>query len=135
MPLKTLLDESPGLNLTPMIDVVFNLIIFFMVSTTFAQIERDIDLQVPQVSHGEALSEAPAHRVVNVHRDGRVTLDGQDVTLQQLTQRLASARAQYADLGVDVRGDAQTAHQHMAEVLHACKLAGIKEIGISVTFK
>jgi biopolymer transport protein ExbD len=133
MPLKTQHDDLPALNLTPMIDVVFNLIIFFMASTTFAQLEREIDLKVPEVSRGEALTEAPAHRVVNVFRDGRITLDREAVTSEQLTQRLIAARRQYAELGVLVRGDAQAVHQQMAEVLSACKRAGIQELGISVT--
>jgi biopolymer transport protein ExbD len=108
--------------------------IFFLVATTFPQPERDLAVQLPQVAEAEALSEAPAHRVVNVHRDGRVTLDQQDVTLPDLTTRLTAARQQYANLGVQVRGDAQAMHQRVAEVLHACKQAGVRELGISVTF-
>ena len=49
MPLKTHQDEMPAINLTPMIDIVFNLIIFFMVSTRFTEIERKVDLSVPEV--------------------------------------------------------------------------------------
>ncbi len=135
MPLKTLQGEEPGLNMTPMIDCVFLLNIFFLVATTFPSPERDLSVELPQVAAAEALSEAPAHRVVNVHRDGRVTLDQQEVTLDDLTARLAAARQQYQDLGVQVRGDANAIHQRVAEVLHACKQAGIRELGISVTFK
>ena len=50
MPLKTHLDEQPSLNLTPMIDIVFLLIIFFMVGTKFTELERKIALEVPQIS-------------------------------------------------------------------------------------
>ena len=53
MPLKTHLDEQPTLNLTPMIDIVFLLIIFFMVGTKFTELERKIALQVPEVSDVE----------------------------------------------------------------------------------
>jgi biopolymer transport protein ExbD len=135
MPLKTHLDEQPVLNLAPMIDIVFLLIIFFMVGATFARMERDIELEVPEVADAGALTDAPAHRVVNVYRNGRVTLDRQEVTLAQLTSELASAREQYDSLGVHVRGDAHAVHQRVAEVLHACKRAGIKELGISVKFQ
>lgn len=50
MPLKTHTDEQPSLNLTSMIDVVFLLIIFFMVGTKFTELERKIGLQVPEVN-------------------------------------------------------------------------------------
>jgi biopolymer transport protein ExbD len=135
MPLKTTRGEEPGLNLTPMIDVVFLLNIFFLVATTLPRPERDLDVELPQVAAAGALSEAPAQRVVNVHRDGHITLDGRDVSLDELTHKLTAARSQYADLGVQVRGDALSYHQRVAEVLQACKQAGIRELGISVAPK
>ena len=132
MPLKTHLDEQPTLNLTPMIDIVFLLIIFFMVGTKFSELERKIGLRVPEVTNAEALTAAPEPRVVNVYRDGRITLDRTPVTLQELTQSLAAARSQYNELGVLVRGDANGRFQLVAEVLNACKQADVRELGISV---
>ena len=133
MPLKTsTLDELPALNLTSMVDVLFLLIIFFMVGTQFTDQEKNIDLDVPQVSEGGALTSAPERRVVNVDRHGRVLLDRQAVTLDELTARLAAARREYAGLGVIVRGDGQGEFQSVADVLSACREAGIEEMGISV---
>jgi biopolymer transport protein ExbD len=132
MPLRTHLDEQPTLNLTPMIDIVFLLIIFFMVGTKFTELERKIGLKVPEVTDTGALTAAPERKVVNVYQDGGVTLDRTPVSLQELTERLAAARAQYEDLGVLVRGDAQGQFQRVAEVLNACKQAGVRELGISV---
>jgi len=132
MPLKTHVDEQPTLNLTPMIDVVFLLIIFFMVGTKFTELERKIGLKVPEVSDSGALTAAPEKKVVNVYHDGKVTLDRVPVTLEELTRRLAAARSQYADVGVMIRGDGQGPFQRVAEVLNACKQAGIGELGISV---
>lgn len=132
MPLKTHMDDAPTVNLTPMIDVVFLLIIFFMVATKFSELERKIRLQVPAVAGARALTPAPAKRIVNVYRDGQTTLDRQPVTLAQLKRRLARARSQYQDLGVLVRGDADVRYQYVANVLDACKQAGVSELGISV---
>ena len=132
MPLKTHRDEQPTLNLTSMIDVLFLLIIFFMVGTKFTELERKIGLQVPEVTDVGALTPAPEQRIVNVYQDGHVSLDHEQVTLKELTNRLASARSQYKDLGVLIRGDAAGSFQRVAEVLAACKQAGIAELGISV---
>lgn len=132
MPLKTHLDEQPTLNLTPMIDIVFLLIIFFMVGTKFSELERKIGLEVPSVVDSGTLTAAPARRVVNVYRDGTLTLDRESVTLAQLSENLAAAQQQYSDLGVLIRGDASGQFQRVAEVLNACKQAGIAELGISV---
>ena len=132
MPLKTHVDEPPVMNLVSMIDVLFLLIIFFMLSAQFTEMERSIALEVPTVSAGGALSSAPEKRVVNVARNGEITLDREVVTLDQLTARLADARQQYSDLGVLVRGDGSGPFQNVADVLNACKQAGINELAISV---
>ena len=132
MPLKTQQDEQPTLNLTPMIDVVFLLIIFFMVATSFAEMERDIELQLPEVAAARAPTSAPKQRVVSVRADGEVALDGQRMSLAELTQRLAAARSEYPELSVVIRGDASCAFQHVAASLAACKEAKITDLGITV---
>ncbi|MCA9267569.1 MAG: biopolymer transporter ExbD [Planctomycetales bacterium] len=135
MPLKTHIDEQPSLNLTPMIDVVFLIIIFFMVGTKFVELEKNINLKVPQVSDRGTLSAAPQRRVVSVYRDGQLTLDREPVTLSELTQKLSDARAQYEDLGVIVRGDAEGDFQNVAAALNAVHQAGVADMGIAVRFE
>jgi biopolymer transport protein ExbD len=126
------MDEQPSINLTPMIDIVFLLIIFFMVGTKFVEMERKIAVQVPAVRDAQTLTPAPEKRVINVYRDGQISLDRRPMTIQQLTAELASSRQEYADLGVIVRGDAEGAFQNVATVLNACRQAGIADMGISV---
>jgi len=132
MPLKIQHDDRVHLDLTPMIDVVFLLIIFFMVATKFTELEHDIGLQLPEVNSATPLTSAPRQRVVNVHDDGRATLDGQEVTLAELTTQLAGACRDYPQLSVVIRGDASSPFQHIAAVLAACKDAHVTELGITV---
>jgi biopolymer transport protein ExbD len=132
MPIKTQLDEAPTVNLTPMIDVVFLLIIFFMVAAKFTELERKLGLRVPAVATTVPLTPAARKRVVNVYQDGRITLDRESVTLEQLIRRLSNARSEYMGLGVLIRGDAGVRYQRVADVLAACRQAGIAELGIAV---
>lgn len=132
MPLKTCHDELPQLNLTSMIDVVFLLIIFFMVAAKFSDDERQLDVRVPQVSSPSALTPPPQAREVAVQADGVLELDGQPATPAELTSRLAAALGEYPDLKVIIRGDAEAAFQHVAEALAACQEAGVAELAISV---
>lgn len=133
MPIKqSQFEEMPMLNLTSMIDVLFLLIIFFVVGARFNDAERQIELKVPSVGGGGALTSAPNKKIVNVYRDGQIMLDGQAVSLEQLTSQLTAARAQYQRQGVLVRGDGEGQFQLIASVLGACKQAGISELGISV---
>ncbi|NIP84795.1 MAG: biopolymer transporter ExbD [Planctomycetales bacterium] len=132
MPIKTHSDEQPSLNLTPMIDIVFLLIIFFMVGTKFSEMERKIGLELPSVSDSGTLSAAPEKKLVNVYQDGRIELDRTTVSLAELTERLAVARREYPKLGVLVRGDADSKYQSVARVLNACRQAGISKMAVSV---
>ena len=132
MPLKTHQDDLPVLNLTPMIDVVFLLIIFFMVATKFVEIEHDIDLELPEVAAAAPSTPTPKQRVVSVRADGTVTLDGEAVTLEELRDRLARAVAEYPATSVVIRGAAACPFQDVAAALSACKDAHVSELGITV---
>jgi biopolymer transport protein ExbD len=132
MPLKTHHDEEPTLNLTAMLDIMFLLIIFFMLGTRFVDDERKIGLHVPQVADRGALTPAPSRRTVNVYRDGAITLDQKQVTLPELVEKLKAARREYNELGVLVRGDGEDKYQRIVAVLNACKQAGIQNLGIAV---
>ncbi len=132
MPLKTFQDESPALNLTPMIDVVFLLVIFFMVGTKFTD-EHDMQLKVPVVGKAApSHSVEPQRRTVNVLSDGRILFNDQQLTLDELERRLQEERQAYPTLRVAVRGDAEGSFQSVAGVLGACRAAGIRTMAISV---
>lgn len=132
MPIKTHQDEKPALNMTPMIDILFLLIIFFMVGTKFTEIERKIDLEVPEVSDTKTPETPSQHKIINVFRDGSVTLDEEQMDLKELENRLASLRQQSSSLSVIIRGDAEGAFQNVASVLSACRQAGVSDLGVSV---
>ncbi len=135
MPLRTQRDEDTSINLTPLIDIIFLLIIFFMVGTRFSELdetERNINVQVPQVADATTLTPAPPKKVINVLADGSVTIDQEPVTMPQLAQKLAESRAQYQKLGVVVRGDANALHQNVADVIATCRQAEITDLNIAV---
>ena len=132
MALRTQVEEIPTLNLTSMIDVLFLLIIFFVIGTEFIKAERQIELTLPQVSENEALSAAPEKKVINVYSDGQITYERQEISLEELKARLAAAHEKYLALGVLVRGDATAPFERVANVLNTCKQAGISDLAISV---
>ncbi len=135
MPLKVNKDDQQSINLTPLIDIVFLLIIFFMVGTRFSELneqEKSIKLEVPQVGAAVALTAAPKKRVINVLKDGKIVLDDETVTIGQLYDELKDTKNQYQQLGVIVRGDANSKYQNVADVIATCKRAEINDLNISV---
>ncbi len=132
MPLKTHADPEPAINLTPMVDVVFQLILFFLLGTKFTEMERKIGLEIPRVTASQALAASADRHVINVYPDGSITFNGTPVTLEQLIRRLQDATQPGGAHGVLVRAHAQGPFQSVASVLGACKEAGVRQLGIAV---
>lgn len=135
MPLKTTSDEQPSLNLTPMLDIVFLLIIFFMVGTRFSELneqEKQLPISVPEVSAGTALTAPPKQKVIHVFADGRIHFDDQEIGLDALLTQLQTAKQNYRQQGVVIRGDAGSRHQDVVSVINACRQADILDIAVAV---
>jgi biopolymer transport protein ExbD len=132
MPLKTTPPEEPTLNLTPMIDVILTLVIFFMVGSRFAEEENALGVKVPSVSSKAATTAAVEPKVVSVYPDGRVFLGAQPVSLENLVSQLETLKAQQRKLSVLVRGDRGASHGRMTDVYDACRRAGANEVSIAV---
>ncbi|MCA9102718.1 MAG: biopolymer transporter ExbD [Pirellulales bacterium] len=132
MPIKISAAAQPTLNLTPMLDVVFLLIIFFMVGTKFAEMERRIEVNVPEVGHAGPLTSAPEKRVIHVTSQGEVFLDDAPVTIDELAAAIAADVEKFPQQSVLIRGDGNSGFQRVADVLSVCKHAGVAELAISV---
>ncbi|RMF96956.1 MAG: biopolymer transporter ExbD, partial [Planctomycetota bacterium] len=129
MPLRTSREEMPTLNLAPMIDVVFLLLIFFLVGTKFSELERKIRLQLPEVSRNAALDVAGGRHTIDVYRDGSLRLDGHQIALEELEDTL---RHEGNLASVMIRADRAGAFQHVAAAMSVCKAAGVRQLGVSV---
>ena len=132
MPLKTRHNEELTLNLTPMIDVVFLLIIFFMVATNFSDMQRNVQLELPQVAGAGSAPPPNKPRVVTVFADGSIELDHVRVTREELIASLTEARNIYGNLEVVLEGDGNCQFQYIADTLAACQQAKITQIGLTV---
>lgn len=119
--------SDEGLNLTPLVDVVFLLLVFFLAATTLAREEVELDLRLPEARSGAAPG-ADRALVVNVFADGRIVVDGRELTLEALRQRLAAAWQRDRDQAVLVRGDHAAQFGIGLQVLDACRLARIQKV-------
>ena len=121
-------------NVTPLIDVVFLLIIFFLVSSHLARQETQLELDLPSATSGQEAHASTAPRVtINVLPDGRLLLGGDEVSGDELTGRLQVERQETAgDLEVRLRADRNVAYQAVEPVLLACAKARIWNVSIAV---
>ncbi|MCA9025535.1 MAG: biopolymer transporter ExbD [Planctomycetaceae bacterium] len=131
MPLKTHPPEEPALNLTPMIDIVMLLVIFFMVGTQFTNAERQYEIDLPSVSIAQPLTALPDEIVVNVTREGSFYVQQEAVTIDQLKTILKEAHDHYADQAVVVRGDGAVNYQRIMDVLSLCQQVQITNVQLA----
>ncbi|MCK5944394.1 MAG: biopolymer transporter ExbD [Planctomycetes bacterium] len=120
-------DEELGINLMPLVDVVFLLLIFFLAATTFAREEVELDLRLPEAKSGEA-GRSDRQLVINVSSDGSLTMGGRAVTFEALRQKLVAAVSRNKDQAVLVRGDKAAQFGVGLQVLDTCRLAKVKKV-------
>lgn len=125
-----LVEDEIAVNLTSLIDVVFLLLVFFMVSTTFLDPEREIELDLPQAESGAESDAGPEELVINVLADGRVSLAGRQLDDEALRSSLERAARKNPDTPVTIRGDASVAHARIVAVMDACALAGLSNLAV-----
>lgn len=131
MPLKTGTIEEPELNLTPMIDIVFLLIIFFMVGTQFAEPEEQFQIELPTAGTVQPLSEGPDALVVSVSRDGLIMLGNKPLSLTELEAELIAARENFPGQAVIVRGEGEGRYQAVIDVLFIANRAEMADISLA----
>ncbi|TWT58093.1 biopolymer transport protein ExbD [Thalassoglobus neptunius] len=131
MPLKTLEMEEPALNLTPMIDIVLLLVIFFMVGTQFAEDEGQYEIVLPTVSEAQPLTSLPDDIVISVTHDGGLIFDGEEMSLQDVEAELRAAKSRYAGQAVVIRGDGAGPYQHVMTILNLCQRTQIKNVQLA----
>jgi biopolymer transport protein ExbD len=124
-------EDEPLINLTPMIDVVFTLLVFFMLATTFAERERMLDVELPYASSANAAASIPQELVINVSRDGSVQIDGRTVQGDQLAQVLTDTARRRPGTPVTVRGDRRGYYDKIVHVLDGCMRAGLSNVSLS----
>lgn len=126
-------DELPQINMTPMVDVVLCLLVFFMAATKlYDWDENEFPVKVPEVADAAPLTTAPDDLALTVLAPDKVALKDKTLDLKALTATLTEARKRYADQGVLIRGDGKLAYQDLADVLSACNTAGIRNVKLPV---
>jgi len=122
--------DEPEFSMAPLIDIVFQMLIFFMVATTYNRQEKDLSIELPFAQTAQEPADAPEEIVIDVARDGRVSIAGRAVERDSLVGALVETSHQRAEIPVTVRGDRLVHHEDVVAVLDACGLAGLSNVSV-----
>jgi biopolymer transport protein ExbD len=116
------------INITPMLDLAYVLLVIFILMTT-ASIQG-LKVNLPKASTSPSLAK-PRTKAITVNNEGRIFLDTVPVSLAELEQRLGQAKAQLPDLPVVIRGDSLTQYQAVMDVLDVVGRLNITQVGLA----
>ena len=123
-------EEKPydDINITPMLDLAYVLLVIFIVMTTASV--QGVKVDLPKGSSTQSLA-VPKTKVISVNNSGQVFLDAIPVSLAELAQKLRDAKAVTPDLPIVLKGDRAVQYEKIMAVLDIAGNAGINSIGLA----
>jgi len=126
-------DVNDVINMSSLLDVLFILIIFFLVTTTFKQLEDDHLVDLPIDERNQALSNKAGDVVkINIRQSGAYVVMDNPVSEEELESTMKQAVSDRPGVKVLIRADKETKHLYVANVLSICKYVGVKDTHIMV---
>lgn len=114
-----------GLQMTALMDVIFLLLCFFVTTSVFSQWESEIAIALPSAKSATVPGRMPGEIILNVSSQGVVTINGQVLTLEDLTSRLSRLAKLYPGQPVVIRADKETSYESLVAVIDACRTADV----------
>ena len=128
-------DEPPEIGLIALIDCIFFLLMFFMIATSFKQPDAGKQMELPVVLPAAQMSldrasAAPVALAIGVDREGKLYVDGKQVTVQHLHDRLKAEAAANPARPIRIDGDEMARYQDIVHVLDLCQFEGFTKIAM-----
>lgn len=121
-------EDDSQIDMTPMLDVVFIMLIFFIVTTSFV---RESGLEVNRPTAATATEQGKAGIFVAINDSGEIYIDRKQVDLQRVRASLERLIASQGEVGLVIQADQETRHGVVVKVMDAAREAGIKQISVA----
>lgn len=125
--------ELPAFQFTAMIDVVFLLLCFFITTSVFSQWEMEMDVVLPTAQSSKMPDRLPGEVIINLSRDGVITINQQVLTREDLSDRLTRLVTFFPGQSVVIRADKQTSYEQLVAIIDTCRLADIWNISFATS--
>lgn len=123
--------EPAAFQMAPMIDIVFLLLTFFIITWQWSKNETELDVSVPTTAEGADPLRVQGEKIINVLADGSVIVDKTPLSQEQLFMIMKELSSLYKNQPIRLRADAKTEYQHVINVISTCTKAGIWNISFA----
>lgn len=131
MKLKIVEAEPIPLQLAPMIDILFLLLAFFVVSWQFSKAETELNVSVPTAQEGNESQRTMGEIIINVLANGTIKVESSELSLSALGEKLLPIAKQFKNQPVRIRGDGNVPYQKIVEVIDVCQKSGIWNVSFA----
>lgn len=125
--------KAPALALTSMLDVIFLLLCFFVTASVYSQWESEISIRLPHAGSADEPHRLPGEIIANVLKDGRVSVNGVVIAIDELTRRLVEISKFYPDQAVIIRADKDARYESLIKVVDACRAGGVWNFSLATS--
>ena len=119
------------LNVTPLLDLAFVLLIIFMITTPL--MENSVDLVIPSSEAAKHAVDPNAVQTISINREAAIQFNGRPITLPELESELGRVKARLPEAAVVIRSDKELAVQKLVDVMDAVQRAKITKMGVVTT--
>lgn len=133
MKIKSPARDDVEIDMSPMIDLVFLLLIFFMVASVVVELEK-VDVAIPESDHAKVPDDTKGRMMLSVGANGQIYVGTEPVTLEQLTPRIAAEQELDENVRILIRADERVEYQVLKRLMIACGDAGATDL-IYATFE
>ena len=125
-------NEMMQIPVIPLVDTVFNLLIFFLVATKVAEAERELPVMLPDATEAQALTTKPREVIVNINAQGQYVVSTRTVTLHELDLVLKAAWANNPGrVPVVLRADKRCRWEFVVAAINSCKKNKIRDYRVT----
>ena len=130
---KYRMKKTPQFMIIPMIDIIFFLLVFFMMNSLQTVAQKALAVQLPQAANAQTPVQMPI--IITVDEEGHSTMDNKPVTIDEASQIMTGRMAENSNAAVILQADKRTAHGQVVAVMDMLKTAGVRRLAVAAEQK
>ncbi|NLD38404.1 MAG: biopolymer transporter ExbD [Desulfatiglans sp.] len=127
-------DEEENIGIAPLVDIVFLLLIFFMVTSHY-DIAAGVQIKLPKITKKAADPDAENRVIITVDKDAAIYIEGEKIDISALEQRLTKEIKERGVLDLVLQADVDVSHGNVVKIMDIAKNAGINSIVIAARWR
>ena len=123
--MKNKRSRAPAVQMASLMDIVFLLLCFFVTSSVFSQWETEVAITLPTAKSATIPGRMPGELILNLNADGKVSVNGHVLSLEEVTKRLTRIAENFPGQPVVIRADKTCSYETLMSLIDACRTANV----------